>query len=141
MALTFTIGGTSFGALGVSNARQAIYCRAGALRADIIRSKPKGVSGNYLVRCGDTGCVVKTRMRYLGTVAEVYAAFETDKAAWYNTAVTIASSGAQSFYRCQLESADIVRDPAAMGRPTISSGNGVIMDVEMTFIADGGVTA
>lgn len=138
--ISFTIGGVAFSALtSAATARQALFMRAGPLRADITRYKPKGVSGNFIVRGGDTGAQIKCRLRYAGTVAEVYAAFEANKAAWYNTAVTIAGPGAaENYYRCQLEAMDIISDPRATGRAGLAE---TTMDVEATFQADGGITA
>lgn len=137
MGLTFSINGKTFGALSPANGSYALSCVVTAARYDNIRYHVKGVTGNYVTHGGYMGQLIQCRMRYVDTLAGVYAGFEADKAAWQDTAVAITEPDGANYARCLLQPGGmrIVREPAAMGRGV--SGQ-VFMDAEAVFICDGG---
>ena len=138
MAISFTIGGTTFAALTAPTSanRYALACEPESGQFETIRYHPKGVTGNYLVRCGEAGRRIVCKLRYLDTVANVESNFKSDFQAWENAAVSIAYSGV-TYQRCTLEPGGMkkIRNPVATGR----GSSYVFMDAQATFICDGGI--
>jgi len=131
MALTFTILGQTFNALGNGTGRFALAIDPDSPTQDIRRFHVPGGDGNYIVREGRAGVPVTARMRYVDSLANVYSAFAADKAAWANTSGEI-SGGGSTLLRCSLVpgSMKIIRESQAKG-----DGN-VFMDAEARFISD-----
>ena len=132
MGLSFTLGGQTFGALGSTAGRFALAIDVDSPQQDIKRIHVPGTDGNYILRGGRAGVCVTARLRYVGSLANVYTNFAADKAAWANTAVTVTAPG-HTLSRCQLEpgSMKIIKEPAAKG-----DGTNVFMDCEAVFVSD-----
>ena len=138
MALTFTIGGTNFTLLSTASAatsRQALAMIVKPGEYDNVVTHVKGNKGSYVVRGGLKQQEIVARCSYYDTLANVYAAYETDKAAWGGAAITIAEPGSASYTRCYLQhGGGIIKGPMALGR-----GNSKVrMDVEYNFISYAG---
>ena len=134
MGVTFSIGGTSFGALTTaSTGRKAIFCRQGAITSDRKRFHVPGQNGNFVILGGRDGMPIVCRARYLHTsVSAARALYRADRATWAAGEVTIVDEEGQSFERCNLVSANQVTDPKGGG------GGKVWFDVVAVFTWDGG---
>lgn len=133
-AETFTIGGTSFAALAMTEGRKALACRPLSPDAMLLRYHLWGTIGNFIVRGNQGSHIILCRMRYVSTTESAcHGYYNADWAAWFNTAVTIAYRS-KSYLRCQLQpqGLKIVTDVHATGRGF------VCMDAEANFICDGG---
>lgn len=138
MSLTLTItpeGGSTltFGAIGHSNARQALDFDAGAPFQDQKRFHAPGVSGQYLIRGAMIGRHISVVVRYLASsVDAVEALYQADASDFVLKQVTIACLG-QTYPGCNIIP-DSVRRSARM-RPT-GRGAVYICDVAMLFTQD-----
>ena len=131
--LTHTIGGVAFSALNSSAGRKSLGCFPQAMNYSIFRFHSPGTSGNYVVRGGRNGGTLAAQLRYVDTLANVHAAFQADRTAWEDVALTIVDSTSTTFTRCSLDnhSMKITRKPLALGR-----GGLVFMDAAATFTVD-----
>lgn len=128
MALTMTIGSSSFAALANSAARCALHFSAGAPSYPTVRHKTPGVDGHRLTRLGFSGRRLTLRVRYgASSLSAMYALYNADLSSWSNTLVTIVGGDGASYLQCALESAS----PSAGPAPASSSW--VFMDVEYVF--------
>ena len=134
MSTTFTIGGVAFSGLDDSTLRQAISIKQDSRNFTIRRFHPPGTSGNIIIRDrGPSGGNIEVSMRYVGTPSQTETAFDADKAAWRNTAVTIIDDNGESLPTCNLM-------PGMMRRTTDPKGIGdgkVFFDASATFMNDG----
>jgi hypothetical protein len=133
MGLSFTIGGATFNALGSGTGSFALAFDADSPQQEIKRFHVPGGDGNYILRGGRAGVRITARFRYVDTVDNVYAAFESNKSAWANVAVEITGPGGADYQRCSLQpgSMRIIRQPQAKG-----DAANVWMDCEARFISD-----
>lgn len=132
MGLTFTIGGVSFRAMCSTPGRDAMPFDPPSEQRDEKRFHPPGVTGSYLVDGGRIGQDLSLRMRYRGSLADVYAMYGSDKRAWQGTTITIATPEG-TYTRCRLKPGGmrIIRHPVARG-----DGTNVNMDAQADFISD-----
>jgi len=132
MALTFTIGGTSFPEASPSTGRHALSFNATNKKYWRRRYHSPGQDGNFLVRGGQNGGEINVTVRYIGTIDEVWDLYNTDKAAWEDTEVIIADPTGFSYERCNLvESRDLRTKPT--GRPLREC----FMECAFSFVIDG----
>jgi hypothetical protein len=132
MGVTFTIGGVGFSALTDSAGRYALSPAVTSAAFDEQRFHVKGANGTYLVTGGRLGRRFSLRVRYVGTLSNVYSMFASDKTTWEGSTFAI-STPEGNFSRCRLApyGARIVRDPVAIGR-----NNLVFMDVAVEAVSD-----
>ncbi|MBE7465478.1 MAG: hypothetical protein HS116_18530 [Planctomycetes bacterium] len=108
----------------------------GAEVHDRVRYHPKGVRGSYTTEGGLIAVPIACRVRYIAnSVAGLYQMFESDKDAWQGSpGFLIGEPGGDDYDDCELDAAQIVRDPTATGRGT----GQCFMDVEYRFTSYAG---
>jgi hypothetical protein len=135
MSLTFTIGGTSFGAISATaEGRYALELDAGAPVMDIRRFRVPGVAGQYVIRAGSTGRRIVARVRYIGSTAAFAESFyQNDMNLWTTQQVEIVSLG-QTYKGCNILGESVHR--ASPVKATGRTANHVYFDVTMSFQQD-----
>jgi hypothetical protein len=134
MAVTFTIGGVSFGALSVSAGRQALDCKYGSEAQKVVRYSPFGTKGNLLTRGEGKGRKVAALLRYVeGGESTVEAMINADMTAWKKTAVDIVYAGI-TFKRCTLDENGMNK----IAELKSAGGLGAWTDVVAVFTSDAG---
>lgn len=129
---TFTIGGTGFESLGMGAGRYALSCEVASPAYQLIRFHIPGTDGNLIVRGGRIDQPIICHMRYIDTYSDAVGMFNTDAAAWANTAVTIVDEAGDSYTRCNLVTMKRTTKIKAVG-----SGVGkVFFDAMATFNRD-----
>ena len=132
--LTCTLGGVSFGALNTSPGRKCIRCYVQALEYDTKRFHVPGTTGNFIVRGSRMGGKILAELAYIDVLGSVHSAFQSDRAAWENTAISITDSTGAVFTRCNLDNGGLrlIRMPYSLGR-----GSGwVRMDAAASYTVD-----
>ena len=135
MALSFTIGGVSFAALGTTAGRKAMAFLPGNPSYDISRFHVKGSNGNFIIRGGKDGGRIYCRGRYIGLLDTAMGLYFSDVEAWANAAISVVGHG-KTYASCNLDKdgAKISKEPVAMGRGTVGQ---VYFDADFTFTHDG----
>lgn len=133
MAITFTIGGTTYAALNRTVGRKAVFIRVAAPVHDIKRFHVPGVDGNLIIRGGISGGNIICMMRYVNTLATALANYRTDRELFAGQENTIVDDGGRTHNRCNL---------IAMSRETepdvLDATSNIWFDVTAVFIVDGG---
>ena len=133
MAITFTIGGTSYTALNSSTGRKAVFIRVAAPVYDIKRFHIPGVDGNLIIRGGISGGNIICMMRYVDALATALLNYRTDRELFAKQENTIVDDEGRTNNRCNL---------IAMSRETepdvIDATSNIWFDVTAVFIVDGG---
>lgn len=131
--LTHSIGGVNFDELSHAADRYSLGCFSFSRLIDIKRFHAPGSNGNFVMHCGRTGGKIIARLRYLDTLGNVLAAYQSDHKAWEDTPVTIVTSDNESITRCLLSAGGMSPkgEPTAFGR-----SNFVVMDAVAAFDID-----
>ena len=131
-----TIGGVSFGQLaGATNGRYCLECYAHSLEYSLRRFHPPAVAGNFIVRGNRNGGTITANLRYINTYSSILSNYNSDRAAWENTAVTIVDEAGATYLNCNLIPGSMhrVHRPRAIGR-TVGQ---CVMDIEAQWHYDG----
>lgn len=139
MSLIFTatpFGETTltFGAIGHTNARQALDFDAGAAHQDQKRFHAPGVAGQFLIRGASTARRIIVAVRYWATTIDaVETLYQADMATMATKSVQFVCMG-QTYKGCNLLP-DSARRSMRM-RPTGRSPAAFVCDVSMVFTQD-----
>jgi len=142
MGVSATIGGVPFSAISnagtVGRYLKAIIASSGDFQT--IEYHPPGVTGSYLVLCGEKSRIIVAILMYVDTTANIEANIAADQAAWENPAAgankTIAYAG-KTYSRVRLVPNGMKKivEPTGYLRPTALA----FCEVMATFVAYGGV--
>lgn len=136
MSLTFAIGNSNFGAIGITQGRKAKFLKFGAEHHVQNRFHPFGTIGNYLVRGGRDGMPLTACVKYVGPLAgnaaDPNVMYRADCSTWSNTAVSITDEAGQMYTSCNLMGAERITNISPIGR----GNNMCCFDVIFTFTWD-----
>ena len=132
--ITFTIGGSAFGALTASSGRFALDCDPGFPVQSVHRFHLPGTVGQLKILGGTAGRQLRFIGRYRGaTIAEAAALVAADRAAWSDAEVSVTTDEGETLSRCTVVSM------RRMGRIRGTGRGMASVDYEIVVQADNGV--
>ena len=130
--MTFSAGSVSYGQLANTYGKYALSCMVDAPIHRLLRFHPPGVDGNFVVRSGREGGIIRMRARYVGIIDSIRSQWTSDREGWVTAAQTVVADDGSSYDNCNLVSATQMTDIKGIaGEAGLS-----YFDVVITFTRD-----
>jgi hypothetical protein len=132
MRLSHAIGAQTFTYISSVDLRQSLGCFASNEEYQVEAFHPPGAQGNVTIWAGRRGQQIVANQRYVGSAAEVLAAYAADNVEFSSAPVAIYDSNGTEFLRCRILRMNITKPclPVASDTPKC------VMETEAIFTRD-----